>query len=190
MDQGNDTLLEAVQQPNVSGALQQLMMAKGASAPQPNSAAALQQVMMQRMLGRQNTPEQSQQLQENRASALQRYQEALMQPSMGPMTATEVGAYNWIGNMGKMSPFAALTSGVAAGGQALADSFADERNGDVAAAKAGYDDAAQLDVLDSRELPYLKAGATAKVSVGGSGGAEKILPLYGKIFNSYSQQAV
>lgn len=189
MDQGNDTLLEAVQQPNVSGALQQLMMAKGASAPQPNSAAALQQVMMQRMLGRQNTPEQSQQLQENRASALQRYQEALMQPSMGPMTATEVGAYNWIGNMGKMSPFAALTSGVAAGGQALMDSFAGERNGNVAAARVGYDDAAQLDVLDSRELPYLKAGATAKVSVGGTGGAEKILPLYGKIFNSYSQQA-
>lgn len=189
MDQYNDTLLEAVQEPNVSGALQQLLMAKGAANPQASNPAALQQVMMQRMLGRQNTPEQSAQLQENRASALKQYQEALMQPSSGPMTASEVGAYNWIGNMGKMSPFAALTSGVAAGGQALMDSFAGERNGNVAAARAGYDDAVQLDVLDSRELPYLKAGATAKVSVGGTGGAEKILPLYGKIFNSYSQQA-
>ena len=189
MDQSNDTLLEAVQEPNVSGALQQLLMAKGAASPQASNPAALQQVMMQRMLGRQNTPEQSAQLQENRASALKQYQEALMQPSSGPMTASEVGAYNWIGNMGKMSPFAALTSGVAAGGQALMDSFAGERNGNVAAARVGYDDAAQLDVLDSRELPYLKAGATAKVSVGGTGGAEKILPLYGKIFNSYSQQA-
>ena len=189
MDQYNDTLLEAVQEPNVSGALQQLLMAKGAASPQASNPAALQQVMMQRMLGRQNTPEQSAQLQENRASALKQYQEALMQPSSGPMTASEVGAYNWIGNMGKMSPFAALTSGVAAGGQALMDSFAGERNGNVAAARVGYDDAAQLDVLDSRELPYLKAGATAKVSVGGTGGAENILPLYGKIFNSYSQQA-
>ena len=189
MDQYNDTLLEAVQEPNVSGALQQLLMAKGAASPQASNPAGLQQVMMQRMLGRQNTPEQSAQLQENRASALKQYQEALMQPSSGPMTASEVGAYNWIGNMGKMSPFAALTSGVAAGGQALMDSFAGERNGNVAAARVGYDDAAQLDVLDSRELPYLKAGATAKVSVGGTGGAEKILPLYGKIFNSYSQQA-
>ena len=189
MDQYNDTLLEAVQEPNVSGALQQLLMAKGAASPQASNPAALQQVMMQRMLGRQNTPEQSAQLQENRASALKQYQEALMQPSSGPMTASEVGAYNWIGNMGKMSPFAALASGVAAGGQALMDSFAGERNGNVAAARVGYDDAAQLDVLDSRELPYLKAGATAKVSVGGTGGAEKILPLYGKIFNSYSQQA-
>ena len=189
MDQYNDTLLEAVQEPNVSGALQQLLMAKGAASPQASNPAALQQVMMQRMLGRQNTPEQSAKLQENRASALKQYQEALMQPSSGPMTASEVGAYNWIGNMGKMSPFAALTSGVAAGGQALMDSFAGERNGNVAAARVGYDDAAQLDVLDSRELPYLKAGATAKVSVGGTGGAEKILPLYGKIFNSYSQQA-
>lgn len=189
MDQYNDTLLEAVQEPNVSGALQQLLMAKGAASPQASNPAALQQVMMQRMLGRQNTPEQSAQLQENRASALKQYQEALMQPSSGPMTASEVGAYNWIGNMGKMSPFAALTSGVAAGGQALMDSFAGERNGNVAAARVGYDDAAQLDVLDSRELPYLKAGATAKVSVGGTVGAEKILPLYGKIFNSYSQQA-
>ena len=189
MDQYNDTLLEAVQEPNVSGALQQLLMAKGAASPQASNPAALQQVMMQRMLGRQNTPEQSAQLQENRASALKQYQEALMQPRSGPMTASEVGAYNWIGNMGKMSPFAALTSGVAAGGQALMDSFAGERNGNVAAARVGYDDAAQLDVLDSRELPYLKAGATAKVSVGGTGGAEKILPLYGKIFNSYSQQA-
>lgn len=189
MDQYNDTLLEAVQEPNVSGALQQLLMAKWAANPQASNPAALQQVMMQRMLGRQNTPEQSAQLQENRASALKQYQEALMQPSSGPMTASEVGAYNWIGNMGKMSPFAALTSGVAAGGQALMDSFAGERNGNVAAARVGYDDAAQLDVLDSRELPYLKAGATAKVSVGGTGGAEKILPLYGKIFNSYSQQA-
>lgn len=189
MDQYNDTLLEAVQEPNVSGALQQLLMAKGAASPQASNPAALQQAMMQRMLGRQNTPEQSAQLQENRASALKQYQEALMQPSSGPMTASEVGAYNWIGNMGKMSPFAALTSGVAAGGQALMDSFAGERNGNVAAARVGYDDAAQLDVLDSRELPYLKAGATAKVSVGGTGGAEKILPLYGKIFNSYSQQA-
>ena len=189
MDQYNDTLLEAVQEPNVSGALQQLLMAKGAASPQASNPAALQQVMMQRMLGRQNTPEQSAQLQENRASALKQYQEALMQPSSGPMTASEVGAYNWIDNMGKMSPFAALTSGVAAGGQALMDSFAGERNGNVAAARVGYDDAAQLDVLDSRELPYLKAGATAKVSVGGTGGAEKILPLYGKIFNSYSQQA-
>lgn len=189
MDQYNDTLLEAVQEPNVSGALQQLLMAKGAASPQASNPAALQQVMMQRMLGRQNTPEQSAQLQENRASALKQYQEALMQPSSGPMTASEVGAYNWIGNMGKMSPFAALTSGVAAGGQALMDGFAGERAGNVAAARAGYDDASQLDVLDSRELPYLKAGATAKVSVGGTGGAEKILPLYGKIFNSYSQQA-
>lgn len=189
MDPNNDTLLDAVQEPNVSGALQQLLMAKGAANPQASNPAALQQVMMQRMLGRQNTPEQSAQLQENRASALKQYQEALMQPSSGPMTASEVGAYNWIGNMGKMSPFAALTSGVAAGGRALMDSFAGERNGNVAAARVGYDDAAQLDVLDSRELPYLKAGATAKVSVGGTGGAEKILPLYGKIFNSYSQQA-
>lgn len=189
MDQYSDTLIEAAQEPNVSGALQQLLMARSAAAPQPSSQAALQQVMMQRMLGRQNTPEQSAQLQENRASALKQYQEALMQPSSGPMTATEVGAYNWISNMGKMSPFAALTSGVAAGGQALMDGFAGERAGNVAAARAGYDDASQLDVLDSRELPYLKAGATAKVSVGGMGGAEKILPLYGKIFNSYSQQA-
>jgi len=188
MDPNNDTLLDAVQEPNVSGALQQLLMAKGTAAPQPSNSAALQQVMMQRLLGRENTPEQSQQLQENRVSALKQYQEALMQPSTGPMTASEVGAYSWIGNMGKMSPFAALTSGVAAGGQALHDSFVGEHTGNVTAARVGYDDAAQLDVLDSRELPYLKAAATAKVA-GGVGGAEKILPLYGKIFNSYSQQA-
>lgn len=62
MDQYSDTLIEAAQEPNVSGALQQLLMAKGAASPQASNPAALQQVMMQRMLGRQNTPEQSAQL--------------------------------------------------------------------------------------------------------------------------------
>jgi len=152
------------------------------------SNVPFQQLVQQRLLGRSSTPEQSQQLQQNRASALQQYQQELMQPAMLDTTPTEMGAYNWIGEMGKGDPFAAVTSGISAGGNALALKHDKERQGRIAAVKVGYDDTTQLDVLDSRELPTLKA-TVAKAAAGGMGGAEKILPLYGKIFNSYSQQA-
>jgi len=185
MDQ-NSTLMDAVQEPNVTGALQQLLMARQHEPAQSN--VPFQQLVQQRLLGRSSTPEQSQQLQQNRASALQQYQQELMQPAMLDTTPTEMGAYNWIGEMGKGDPFAAVTSGISAGGNALALKHDKERQGRIAAAKVGYDDATQLDVLDSRELPALKA-TVAKAAAGGMGGAEKILPLYGKIFNSYSQQA-
>lgn len=183
----DETLLEAVQQPNVSGALQQLLLAQPTGSPQ--ASAQLQQAMQQRLLSRESTPEQSQQLQQNRASALQQYQASLMQPQFGTMTPTEIGAYEWVGNMGKLTPFAALTSGIAAGGKALADSFAGEKAGNVAAAKAGYDDAVKLDDLDSRDLTSLRAGAVRSGLIGGGGSFEKVLPLYGKLFNSFSQQA-
>lgn len=181
----NNTLLEAVQQPNVPGALQQLMLARGMQQP-------VQQVLQQNLAGRVNSPEQSQQLQQNRMSALQQYQQSLLSPVSEEVTPTEQGAYNWIGNMGKADPFAALTSGISFGGRALADKFAREREGRIAAAKVGYDDAQQLDNLDARDLTSLLSAVSREASKSTSaqrGAAEKILPLYRGLFNSFSQQA-
>lgn len=181
----NDTLLDAVQQPNVPGALQQLMLARGIQQP-------VQQVLQQNLVGRENSPEQSQQLQQNRMSALQQYQQSLLSPVSEEVTPTEQGAYNWIGNMGKADPFAALTAGIGFGGRALADKFAGERVGRIAAAKVGYDDAQQLDNLDARDLTSLRSTVGREASKSASaqrGAAEKILPLYRGLFNSFSQQA-
>lgn len=157
-------LNQAVQQPNVTGALQQLL------------------------LSRANTPEQSQQVQQNRQSTLQQYQDSLRAPPTPEYSPSTAAAYNWIGNMGRMSPFAAVTSGIGAGGKMLGEMQAAKRQGYIDAAKAGYSDAAAQDVLDSRELSNLR-GAAGRAGANGTTGAEKILPLYSKIFNSYSQQA-
>ena len=178
------TLSEAAQAPNVTGALQQLMLSRGQAAPQQPQAQMLQQMLTQRL----STPEQAQQTNQQRQSALQAYQQSLLQPAMGNYTPTEHGLYSWLENMGKTrSPFDATARGIAAGGKMMSEQAAAVHQGNVAAAKAGYDDAVGQDVLDSRELSLMRLSGAGKA--GGATGAEKILPLYGKIFNSYAQQA-
>ena len=179
------TLSEAVQSPNVSGALQQLMLSRAQGQP-ISPQAQMQQALSQRL----SSPEQSQQINQQRQSALQAYQQSLLQPPMGKYTPTEHGLYSWLENMGKTrSPFEATAKGIAAGGKMLGEQEAQAQKNAQTAAKAGYNDALEQDVLDSRELSSLRIGATAGGRSGGGGAVEKILPLYGKIFNSYAQQA-
>ena len=141
------TLAQASTAPNVSGAMQSLL------------------------LSRAHSPEESQQLSQNRQASLQKYQETLEEPSMGTFTPTEQGMYSWVENMGKMQPFAALTSGVAAGGRALRDSQVADQANRVKAAQAGYTDAQDLDRMDDRELAALKMGR----SLGPNGGMGKYI---------------
>lgn len=181
-----DTLGEAAQAPNVTGALQQLMLSRGQAQPQQVDP---RQQMQQTLLQRASTPQQARQVDQQRESALQAYQKSLLQPAMGNYTPTEHGLYSWLENMGKTtSPFDATARGIGAGGRMWGEQEAARQAGVVNAAKAGYSDAVGRDTLDSRELSNLRMGA-AGASAGAALSAEKILPLYGKIFNSYSQQA-
>lgn len=155
------TLPQAVQQPNVTGALQNLLLQRVSSANQSQNLAA------------------------QRQSALKQYQASLLQqPTISP---TEIGAYSWIGNMGRAAD--PLAAGIAAGGRALVDRDNRRITNEVAAAQAGYEDARELDMIDSRELNVLRMASSSKAANGGIGGAEKILPLYRGLFNSFSQQA-
>jgi len=183
------TLSEAAQSPNVTGALQQLMLSRGQSQPMPPTQQDPRQQAQQMLMQRMGTPEQSQQVNQQRQSALQAYQQSLLQPPMGNYTPTEHGLYSWLENMGKTrSPFEAVSRGIGAGGRMLGEQEAARYQNNVAASKAGYDDAVGQDVLDSRDLSNLRMSAASSAR-GASAGVEKILPLYGKIFNSYSQQA-
>jgi len=163
-NQAPSSLLGAVQQPNQIGALQQLL------------------------LSRVHTPQESQDISGQRQSGLEQYQASLRQPVQGDFTPTDQGLTSWVEALGNgKRGFNAVASGVAAGGNSLRDQQAAQRLADIQASKVGYDDAVNQDLLDSRELSALRSGA-GKAN-GGIGGVEKILPLYGKIFNSYSQQA-
>ena len=130
------TLNQAAQQPDVAGALQQLL------------------------LSRANTPQQSQQIQQNRQSTLQQYQDSLRAPPAGNYTPSMAAAYDWVGNMGKMSPFAALSSGVSAGGKMLGDMQAAQRQANIESSKVAYNDARELDQSDSRELSNLRMSSS------------------------------
>ena len=156
------TLTQAAQAPNVQGALQQLL------------------------LSRIRTPEQQQQLEQRRAAGLQKYQQALQAEPYGSYTPTEHAAYTWIGNMGKMNDWAALTSGIAAGGSMLGDIQKQKMQNNVTAGKVGYEDAKDQEKIDTSEMAAIRGMTTGKLTVQGM---EKIMPLYGRLFNSFSQQA-
>lgn len=125
-------LTQAVQQPNVPGALQQML------------------------LSRVHSPEQSQMLEQQRQQALSSYQDALRQPAYGNYTPTEASLYTWIANMPHPD---AVYRGIAAGGQQLANQETARVKGDIAAAKVGYEDATGLDKLDTQELAALRSMA-------------------------------
>lgn len=148
---------------------------------QSNVPGALQSLLLQRV----NSADQSNQLAQQRQSALEAYQASLLQqPTISP---TEIGAYSWIGNMGRSAD--PLAQGIAAGGRALVDHDNRRMANEVSATQAGYEDARELDMIDSRELNVLRATSGVRAANGGLGGAEKILPLYRGLFNSFSQQA-
>ena len=141
------TLAQASTAPNVSGALQSLLLSRAHSEPE------------------------SEQIGQNRQSALQEYQNTLQEPVNGTFTPTEQGMYSWVENMGKMNPFAALTTGVAAGGKALLDQQTAQQANRVKAAQVGYSDAQDLDRMDERELAALRLGR----GMGANGGQGKYI---------------
>lgn len=161
-DQEEQTLPQAAQSRDVQGALQRLLLSKI------------------------HTPAQQQQLAEQRASALGQYQESLRAPVMGNYTPVDHSLNAWVGNIGSMAPFTALARGVSAGGDMQAKQNQLQHTSNALADKVGYEDAKDQDRLDTAELSAVKALANPKLTVQGM---EKILPLYGRLFNSYSQQA-
>ena len=195
MDQGNSSLVEASQQPNVSGALQQLLLSQSQGNPSQQQAyqqaMANQQRMQQLLLARQNSPEASQQIQQDRKSGLQQYQEALHANPSGNFTPNDQSMASWVANLANgQRGFNAVAGGIAAGAGLTKDNEASLFKNNVTAAKAGYDDAVGQDMLDSRELGTLRTSIGSSASSGtGTGTLEKILPLYGKVLNSVSQQA-
>ena len=150
-----DSLSEAAQSSNVSGALQQLMLSRGQN---PDPRQQMQQTLAQRV----STPQQAQQIDQQRQSSLQAYQQSLMQPPMGNFTPTEQGLYSWLDNIGKTrSPFEATARGIAAGGEALRQREAAKAQGQMLASKVGYEDAKDQDNQGLRELNALRMGLGA-----------------------------
>lgn len=130
---GPNDLVNASGQPNVQGALQQLLLTKIRS-PQQVEASG------QRRLGE-----------------LARFQEELQSPPFGNYTPTEHGAYSWLENISKgLGPWEALAGGIGSGGKMLGEIGALEKKGRVESAKAGYEDAKSEDKMDIYELQALK----------------------------------
>lgn len=131
-------LTEASQQPNVPGALQQLLLSKVRSASQAQEAS------------------------QKRAEALQQYQQALTEEPYGSYTPTELSFDTWLENMGTMDSKSALAKGVGAGGRFRGELEALRQKGRVASAKAGYEDTKDMGKLDLYELQALKGLAGGK----------------------------
>ena len=149
---------------------------------QRDVAGALQSLLLDRV----HTGNEAQALTDQRQSALQQYQQMLLQPASN-IAPTVQGAYGWLSALGQgKRGFDAAASGIAAGGKALVDQDNLMRNSQIAAAQAGYTDAREQDNFADKELMSLRGGLKG---VGTAGGMEKILPLYRGIFNSFSQQA-
>lgn len=131
------TLGQAIQQPNVTGALQQML------------------------LSRIHTPNQMQQLDQRRASTLQGYQQSLQQPASGNFSPSEQMLYSWINSL--PSPYA-VYKGIAAGGQQIANNEAARVQGNLAANKVEYEDAKDLNKLGVSELLAMRSLAGSKAT--------------------------
>jgi len=108
---------------------------------------------------------------------------------MGNFTPNDQSMASWVSALGQgQRGFNAVASGIGAGARMTGDTEAAGFKNNVTAAKAGYDDATNRDILDSRDLTALRTSA-GRATGSGAAGLEKILPLYGKVLNSVSQQA-
>lgn len=139
MNQAPQTLAQASQQPNVQGALQQLL------------------------LSRVHTPEQMQQLEGKREAALGDYQKALTASPTGSFDPMQESMYAWASKIGSTSPQAALAYGIGAGGKLLREIEQAKQAGQINSARVGYEDAANQSKLNMGELSAIKSMA------GGSG---------------------
>jgi hypothetical protein len=129
----------------------------------PNVAGALQQLLLSRM----PTPDQEYWQREGRQDQLEQYQSALRQPAQTGYTPTEHSLYSMINSFGPGTPtgYAAL-KGIAAGGMQLGKNAQTDRQGEIDAAKVGYEDVK----LDGKEdllalklaSSGLKGGAAGK----------------------------
>lgn len=127
------------------------------AAQQRDVPGALQQLLLSRI----HTPEQMQQLDQRRASALGAYQDALRAPAQGNYTPLEQALYTWIGNLPGPG---AVYRGIAAGGAQMAANEAARVKGDMLAEKVGYEDAKDQAKLDMSELAAIKGLAAGKNS--------------------------
>lgn len=155
------TMPQAVQAPNVAGALQSLL------------------------LSRLHSPQQAEASDKQRAGALQQYQSSLRQDPYGSYTPTQHGLYSWAGAIGKMAPSAALATGIASGGQQLANQQHGLVQGDISATKVGYEDAKDQDNALNKELSAMAARAAA--AKGPS--AEHLASLYQSALNAAMKDA-
>lgn len=113
-------------------------------------------------LAQQNPAQQAQ----ARQSALERYQEALKSNPSGEYTPTEHALYTNIENMGRMTPWGALTSGIGAGGKFAGQLEGAKFRNNIEAAKVGYGDLVGQDKSDTAELMAIK-GMLPKTGQGG-----------------------
>jgi len=135
MDPNATTLAGAAQQPNVSGALQQLL------------------------LSRVHTPDQANTMDQARQSGLEQYQAALRGDPAGTFTPNDQSMGAWVEALGNgQRGFNAVASGIGAGAKFQAAKEAAMASGNVTAAKVGYDDAKDQDNMQERELNALKTG--------------------------------
>lgn len=137
------------------------------AATSTNPAGALQQLLLSRM----PTPEQEEWQRQGRQDTLEEYQGALRSDPYQGYSALDHSLYSWIDNIGKSSqPAHAAMRGIAAGGKFMGDRARMLQAGEVAATKAGYEDAK----LDGKEdLLALKALSAATRS-GGKGAAPTV----------------
>lgn len=128
-----------------------------------NITGALQQLLMQRL----RSPQQAQQVQDQRQQALADYQNELRAPPMGGYTGTEHSLYNWIGSIPRNTPTNALMHGIAAGGDWVKANAQGTQQGRTAAAKVGYEDAVKEDAESLNELRNI-AGLSKSIGRGNS----------------------
>lgn len=137
------TLPQAAQAPDITGALQQLLMS------------------------RVPTPEQEQWQKQARQDTMQDYQEALRRPAsdgFSPMMYS-LGAAASRFRPG-VHPFYAAAQGVQEGNNLMLQREREQKLGDVAAAKVGYDNAKEEDKMSLLELSALKGLAGSRGSAG------------------------
>lgn len=143
MDPNVNTLAGAVQQPNMTSALQQLL------------------------LSRVHTPDQAASADQVRQSGLEQYQAALREDPAGTITPNEQSMGSWVEALGNgQRGFNAVATGVGAGAKFQAAKEAAMASGNVAAAKAGYEDAKDRDNMQERELSALKLGMGSRATQG------------------------
>lgn len=130
-----------------------------------NVTGALQQLLLSRL----KTPEQAQQVQQQRQKSLADYQTELRAPPMGGYTGTEHALYNWIGNIKGNTRSDALNMGIAAGGDWVKANAQGLQGGRTAAAKVGYDDAAKEDAESLGELRNIASLSRSLNPRGGAG---------------------